>query len=1258
MYRLCSRTLVLLLLVVCALPPTTGMAQTRTTGQIVGTVKDATGAVVPNTVVILIDTATGNSLEGKSGPDGGFVFPNLQPGTYTLTATAQGFQPVTVQSISVQTSRSTDLTVQFQVAGVTEAIQVEGQSPIIATTSTTIANTVSNEEIAKLPMAGRNILSFALLVPGAAQSAGSRDSEYNGLPGGAINITLDGVNNNSQRFRSGGTSFFVFAPIRLGAIEELTVSTAGLTSEAGAEGAVQVQFATKRGSNTFRGQFFDTYQSEKLNAQGASNKSRGIPKTKLRQHEYGGNIGGPIIHNKLFFFANYEQQYSPSENTQERTVLTPEAQQGIFRYTHATDNSVRTINLLDLARSNGLPGTIDPYIASQLQIINGTLNQGDLAASTTLYQNTFRFINEQIPNINVYPTARVDYQAASSLAIRGVLNLHYRDLPTNPQFPGLERVNGGFASNYYIISTGADWTINGNLFNQTVFGVQSNYEEFNPGRTLDNSYNRVGENVVNFPLSLSSATPTNNVLPIPRNNPVYNISNTLTWLKGRHTMTFGGMFRRTTMYESIGGNPPAITLGIGTGDPAANVISVANIPGLRPADLTNAQSLYAFLVGRISTAGGNYFLDEETLDYRLGPAFRREAQNVGGLFAQDQWRINPQLTVNYGMRWEFSGAMTNANEVYSGPTVAGLYGPSTVVFQPGVLDGDLSPQILLRPKPYKGDFVNPAPNVGMAWNPAKPNGFLGKLLGPAVYRANFGINYYDEGLIPFQTANGNGPGLQQTLALPPFTPGSLSLLGTLPPYTATPTAFTFPIPMSDFTFNRGFATTQEEMNSPMIMNWTLGYQREVWRDAAIEIRYVGNRGSNLWRFYNINETNIIENNFLQEFRNAQRNLAINVANGQTGFANNGLPGQVALPIFETAFGPRGGQAALPAASGFTNGTFITNLQNGEAGRLANTLAGNGTNAFQYTCRLVGNALAGCASRNFNAAGPYPINFFQANPVSAGQNARLLTDEASSEYDALQLQYRQRYRNGVSMTANYTFGKARTDRYLISAELQNDYKTLRDKSLDWGPTGYDLRHIFQVYGTYELPFGDGRRYDFQNGVVEQVLGGWALSTIFRMQSGRPFLLQSGRQTLNQNDAGVILNGITVDQLQDMVKVRPGPSGQVYFFDERLIGPDGRANPEFLRYPTEPGQQGQYVYLYGPGLVVADIGLAKTFRLGGSTTFNFETLLINAFNHRTAVVGATGGATLSIDSTTFGQTTGNNGGTAVNARQIQFRLGLNW
>ena len=1246
------RTLVTLwMAAICLAVPLAAHAQLRNTGQVIGTVKDATGAVLPNAALVLVDTATGTTFETKAGPEGNFTFPNLQPGTYTLTATATGFQPITLQQVLVQTARSTDVVVQFQVAGITEQLNVEARSPIVETSSTTVANTVTNAEIAKLPLAGRNILNFALLVPGTATSAGARDSEYNGLPGGAINITLDGVNNNSQRFRSGGTSFFVFAPIRLGAVEEVTVSTAGLTAEAGAEGAVHVQFTTKRGSNTFRGQVFDTIQSDKLNANSAVNNATNVAKNKLRQHEYGANIGGPIIRNKLFFFGNYEQIYAPSENTQNRTVLTPEAQQGIFRY-NALDNTVRTVNLLDIARANGLPSTIDPFVAQQFQIVNSTLNQGSLS-SLNLVQNTFRFINEQIPNVNYYPTARVDYQATSNLAIRGVLNLHYRDLPRNPQYPGLERWNAGFTSTYYIFGGGADWTINPNLFNTFTAGYQSNFEEFNPGNSLA-VYEPQGNRRVTLPL-MTSPQITNDVMPIPRNNPVYNVSDTLTWLKGRHQWTFGGTFRRTTMYESIGGAPHTVTVGLAGNDPAANIINTANIPGLRTNDIGTAQSLYALLVGRVSTSAGSYQLDENTKQYGLTPAFRREQQNIGGLFAQDQWRVTPQLTLNLGLRWEFTGPISNANEVYSGPTVEHLFGPSTAVFQPGSLNGVANPLIELRPKPYEGDYFNPAPNVGVAWNPEKPGGILGSILGKSVYRANVGVNYYDEGLIPFQAANGNGPGLIQTLALPPFTPGTLNLQSPLPDFVRTPTEFTFPIPMSGFTFNRGFATTDPELRTPYIYNWTIGIQREVGTNAALEVRYVGNRGNDLWRFYNINETNIIENNFLQEFRNAQRNLQINVANGRTGFANNGLPGQVALPIFQTAFGPRGSRPAVATGSGFGSSTFITQLQNGEAGRLANTLAGAGANNFVYLCAMVGNTLPGCASRGYDAPGPYPINFFQANPHAAGNAARLLTNESSTKYDALQLQYRQRYGNsGLTVTANYTYGKARTNRYPVTADLTQDFRTMRDKELEWGPTAYDLRHIFLSYWTYELPFGRGRHFNIENGLLDQVVGGWAFSGIARIQTGRPFLLTSGRQTLNQQDSGVILNGITVDELQKMVNGRPGPAGNLFFFDEELIGADGRANPQYLTYPTTPGQQGQYVYLYGPGLWTVDLGINKTFRLGGPRTFNFEALMINAFNHRNPIVGGTGGATHSIDSTTFGRTTAN----AIGARQVQFRLGFNW
>ena len=210
-----------------------------------------------------------------------------------------------------------------------------------------------------------------------------------------------------------------------------------------------------------------------------------------------------------------------------------------------------------------------------------------------------------------------------------------------------------------------------------------------------------------FPLSLDSPQITGDQMPIPRNNPVYNVSNSFTYIRGTHTYTFGGTFRRTTMYESIGGAPFQVNLGVATGDPVANAFSTTSMPGIRSEDLTTVRSLYAFLTGRISSVTGQNALDENTRQYGLNPAFRREAQNVGGVFAQDQWRLTPDITLNYGLRWEFSGAATNPNEVYSSPTPADLLGPSTAPFQPGTLNGVLNPQVLAAAEALQGRLRQP-----------------------------------------------------------------------------------------------------------------------------------------------------------------------------------------------------------------------------------------------------------------------------------------------------------------------------------------------------------------------------------------------------------------------------------------------------------------------------------------------------------------------------------------------------------------------
>src|SRR4051812_17956043 len=627
-------------------------AQVRTTGQVVGTVRDASGAVVPNADLVLQDTGTGLVLNAHSDKDGGLTFPNLQPGKYRLTAVSQGFQPASVEGIVVETARTANVSVGFEVAGVQEKVQVEGRAPVIETTSSTVSTTVRNTEIAKLPLSGRNILNFALLTPGAATSSDGRFSTFNGLPGGAINITLDGINNNSQRFRSGGTSFFTFAPVRLGAIEEVTVSTAGLTADAGAEGAVQVQFVTKRGTNDTHWQVFDQFRNDALNANSWLNSVRGLPKPKVRQNEYGANVGGPIKHGQLFYFANFEQIVAPGTSTQTRTVLTKEAQQGIFRY-NATDGSTRTVNLLDIARASGLPSAIDPFIAGSFAQANPTLSSGTVLPSDILRDNPSFIVPTN--NRNVYPTGRVDWQATSKLAVRGVLNLQWRDFTRNPQFPGLADVNGGFASTYYILSTGADWTPRNNLFNQLSVGLQSNHEEFNPGNALDiyGGFRRVP-----FPLGLTTVYPTGDLMPQPRTNPAKNGGVPATRPRPNTTSPPGGSFRRTTMWETIGGNSaagPSFNLGIAAGDPASSAFTAATIPGVRTTDIGNALSLYALLTGRISSISGTNNVDENSHDYFAGPVTRREAQNVGGLYAQDQWRMTTRLTLNYGLRWEFTG---------------------------------------------------------------------------------------------------------------------------------------------------------------------------------------------------------------------------------------------------------------------------------------------------------------------------------------------------------------------------------------------------------------------------------------------------------------------------------------------------------------------------------------------------------------------------------------------------------------------------
>lgn len=1243
------------------------LAQVSITGAIAGTVTDTSDSVIPGASVQLKDEGTGLTKSSVTDGSGAFAFRDLNFGTYEVTIKLQGFQSAVYKKVLVESGRTTDLRIKLAVGVLEQAVTVEGTTPVLEMTSNMISGTMSNKEINDLPLGGdgRNAFAFARLVPGAVAPAGTGSTHYNGLPGGVINPTIDGVNNSSNGFKSGGTSFFGTVPARVGAIEEVTVETAGLGGDAGVTGGVNLKFVTKRGTSTYRGSFFEQYRTDKLNKNIFFNAFRGLAKDQFRRHDYGGNFGGPIVprgslRSKLFFFVNYEGEYQPQTVTRSQNLLTLEANQGIFRYQTAA-GEVRTANLLTLAGQNGFQSTLDPIMAAFLAKQQESRNFATVVSTNNLRTESISWREPQ-KQINTYPTFRIDWQISPSLSFMTSFNRYNQDAQGRrlwplPTFP---IQSDTFDAGWWIHSSGLSWSINAQTHNEFRFGVQHSGDTNELGRDIDQFAlnGLVQGKFARFSLPLTLNNLSNINAPVIGAHYITTITDELTLLHGNHTLGFGGNYRDTQWHDrsfsAVGAGYLGVnnySIGSPTGDPVQSVFVAANIPGLQTADQGAAQQLYSVLTGRLTSVTAGRVVDPATLQYSE-TSFQHNWTSAwfAGMFAQDRWRVTPALTLNYGLRWEMNQPPFNHNGTTAFPDDANLFGPSTALFHPGELNGILNPTMKRGKKAAGTDWNNVAPRAGFAWAPNFKEGVLGSIFGKGqetVFRGGYDLTYYDEGTNMFASTAGNNPGQSQVLRLtsgdPGFAPGALTLQSPLPAFTAFPLSYKEEWGQSEFTFGgTGISTMKSDLKTPYVHAWNIGVQRLLMKNTVVEVRYVGNRALNVWNMYNLNEVNIFENGFLKDFLAAQKNLSINEANGQTGFANNGLPGQSPLPFFEAAFGPRGAQAALPASQGFGTTTFITNLRQGEAGRLAGSMAGNAT----YLCRLVGNTFSPCVTgtRNYNAPGPYPMNVFQLNPYAAPGGLNWIDDNSSTKYHGLQLQLRRRLTAGLSATLNYTFAKNWSDIWADNATQGHTYRTLRDKSLDKGPAPFDVRHTLQSFGTYDLPFGRNRHFAIGNPVLDAVVGGWTLGGILTAQSGTPFRLTSGRQTVNGSDAGVILmNGHTAKEIQSLIRINPGPVdptlGRVvtrYWVDPKLIGPDGRANPEYLAPPTNPGEFGQLIYLYGKNTWNLDASLNKTTSIFGRRSLTVHVTILNVLNHPVWSTPSFLGET-SIQSTTFGLST---------------------
>jgi carboxypeptidase family protein len=1256
-------------IVVAACSTSDVFGQNTTTG-IRGIVRDQAGAVVPKTAIKLTDNATGIEYTTVSSSDGGFLIPNLQSGAYKLTASATGFQTAVYPSIVVDSGRTTNVSVDLQVGTTSEVVQVTASDTRLDTTTNEVGTTINNKLVQNLPYNGRESLNFAGLMAGNSQANSQRNSTFNGLPNASLNISLDGMNNNSQRFKSGGTSFFAFAPARIDAIEEVTVSTTGLGAEAGGQGAMQIRLTTKRGTEKYHGQILYQLRNEALNANTFFNNLAGRPRDRIRENDAVGSIGGPLLpfipylKGKLFFFAYYEAVPQPGTQNSSTRVLSPDAQQGIFTY-FGTDGAKHSVNLLQVP---GAQNAIDPTIAGILKSINDTRASGDalldIPGIAPEFQRTMQW-SQATSTETYYPTVRLDYHITPNVGWHGTWNLRNNKIAGRPPYPGNPYPFAPNQTPYqittYVATNAVDWTIKPNMVNNLSFGIQSNGEYFSKGAEPQ-QYSVYGNRIINIPEVNNTAlinpfVPSADQQPFIRNNPVYQFTDNLSWVKGRHTLTLGGTLLHTSFYERSydSAGVPEYEFGVEASDPVNEALRNA-LPNINTNtdDINNALALYALLTGRITSISISTNVDEKTKTYsQFAPVTQRFAFTTAGVYAQDSFRLNPELTLNFGLRWQFDGSIHSTNGINSEAAGSNFYGPSFGLFQPGILSGVRDPGYVQVSNPYKRDFVNPAPNVGFAWNPSRDKGFLGKILGErkTVIRGAYSITFYNEGMNAISNVLTDGQGTTQNGSYTNgvnFLSGTLDLRSAAPQIAVFPETFSFPIPQSAFSSPQIANFINPNLVSPYTQNWTLGIQRELARNIVLEVRYVGNKSTHMWHYQNMQETNIFENRFLDQFIQAKRNLDINVARGRgQTFRNNGFDGQASIPIFEAAFGALGNSPAVSGSQGFSSSAFIQNLRQGTAGTLANTLATDNT----YFCRMVGNKMPACATAGFTTPGSYPINFFRANPFVGNMNYQDSNGDAN--YNALQIDLRHQYGHGLLLGANYTWAHSMGD--ILNRDDQTAgyvWYTLRNARLNYGPTPFDRRHVFNAFWTYDLPFGKGRKFSAANPVIDRLIGGWTLGGRETIASGDPTLLNGGRNTVNNlSQAGVVFGGdFTPEQLQKALSSVAGSFSSTALISnvEALRLKTGAVNPALYAPASTPGQYAAFAFLRNNTSYQLDLSVNKEIRINERMRLTLRAVALNFLNHPFFALGNT-----SPTSTSFGQIARADGN-----RTVQLRASFDW
>ena len=801
-----------------------------------GTVQDASGAVIPQALVVAVNVKTQSKAQVSTDSSGAYTFLSLAPGTYNLSVEAAGFRKAVIDNIELGVSAILAQHVKMEVGQTTESVEVQANTVTVQTTDSQVSRAINMRDIDTLPQLGRSPIGLAPYNPGVQiNPADNTFSHVNGNRQGSNNATLDGIDVNDSLVPRLGLSLTSNNTDSIG--EFRIVTTAG-KAEYGRSAGAQVELITRTGTNAFHGNLFDYLRNTDLNANDYFNNQSGGTVPKFIQNIYGGSIGGPVWipklyngKNKTFFFFNFQGTRTKQETIRNRTVLTPNAKNGLFTY--VLNGVTQTYDIVaNDPRHIGIDKTV------QAQSLSLLPNPNNFDLGDGLNTAGYRF-NNPTPSSSDQWTARGDHQltATHRLFLRWShqVNTSYDALNSaDSTYPG--QPTGTQGGTRWGFSAGSDWTLTPTTVNEFRAGYQS--------ATTDFFRPRVAGPMI---ISNDYTDPLQTAFSQGRNSPVKEFTDNLTHIWGKHTVKGGANIRYTVQhgYNDAGIYPNITFSSTANGNTPPTTVGPA---GLSATQRTNFQNLYNEVLGRVDQITQTFnsdltkFLPAGTTRLRNFTLFEQ------GYFIQDDWKIKRNLTLNIGVRYDIYNTPHEQNSLQG------------TLDQVGALNtvAQISNLTVQRTNSYyPTDFNNFAPRFGFAWD-VKGDGKM-------AIRGNYGI-FYDRNVgATVSLADGNTPGFTQPgLIYPNLNNTDVRLSDNIP----LPSVSGTPLLTLPTTRSTSIVVFNPHLRTGYVQQYGLSLQRAIARSTVFEAGYVGERGVKLFMNSDLNQPRIY-GDFLTAFKELQ-----------------------------------------------------------------------------------------------------------------------------------------------------------------------------------------------------------------------------------------------------------------------------------------------------------------------------------------------------------------------------------------------------